>query len=409
MTGAARHRPGGPDDAVVGVTPSSVHLPASVEEAAATLVALAAEGARVAVVGGGTELSLGAAPRGLDAVVSTSAMGRILDYAPADMVLTAEAGVTLAALQATAAAHRQRLALDPPDADRATVGGLVATGAAGPLRARYGAIRDLIIGATLVRGDGVIAHGGGKVVKNVAGFDLPKLACGSLGTLAMIGSATFRLHPLPEATATVRLAPMEAGAIGRLLARAREAQLEPAASWALRRPGGYQLVVVFEGFGAGVQRQSDRLQKLAREAGPSADVVGEADAAALRAEHDLARRSGALRLKLAVLPSRFAEVEGLLAPALSLLGGGRVVFYPSVGLGYVAAEVADPVGAAEAVRGLRRALSPGTLVVEAAPATVRAGVDCWGDPPPGFAVMRRLKERFDPEGRLNPGRFVGGL
>src|SRR5205085_5839803 len=154
-------------------------------------------------------------------------MRRIVDYLPSDMVLTAEAGVTLAEINAAAREHRQMLALDAPQPDRATIGGLVATGAFGPRRARYGTIRDLIIGVTLVRADGVVARGGGKVVKNVAGFDLPKDACGSLGTLGMIANATFRLHPLPEASETVRFDGLSPDRVFALVLAAREAQLEP--------------------------------------------------------------------------------------------------------------------------------------------------------------------------------------
>src|SRR5207302_2779779 len=143
----------------------------------------------------GTQLELGNPPDKIDAEVRTDRMRRIVDYSPSDMVLTAEAGVTLAEINAAAREHRQMLALDPPQPDRATIGGLVATGAFGPRRARYGAVRDLIIGVSLVRADGKIARGGGKVVKNVAGFDLPKVVCGSLGTLGLVGAAIFRLHP----------------------------------------------------------------------------------------------------------------------------------------------------------------------------------------------------------------------
>src|SRR5438105_582301 len=189
----------------------------------------------LAVIGGGTKLALGRAAPPLDAVVRTGKMARILDYAPADMVLGAEAGTTLAAIQAAAREHRQMLALDAPWPDKATVGGIVATGDFGPRRARYGAVRDLIIGITLVRADGAIARSGGKVVKNVAGFDLPKVACGSLGTLAAIGSAYFRLHPMPEASATAVVSELLPAQVVELVVKVRQAQLEPTSAVADRK------------------------------------------------------------------------------------------------------------------------------------------------------------------------------
>ena len=388
----------------------AVHSPASTDEAGRTLRELAERGARVAFLGGGTELELGAPPRSLDAVVRTGAMARVLDYAPADMVMTVEAGVTLAALQATARAHGQRLALDPPRPEQATLGGLVATGASGPLRARYGAIRDLIIGVTLVRADGAVARGGGKVVKNVAGFDLPKVACGSLGTLAMIAEATFRLHPLPEVRRAVVARGIDPRAAWLLVERWRAAQLEPCAAYAVRDPQGrYDLVVVFEGFEAGVRQQTDRLQRLAREAGPGTDLLDEEALGPVRARHDQAREAGSLRLRLTSLTSRFPEVEAAVAPLLSQLGDARFAWYPTVGVGYLAGNAADPAVAAEVER-LRLSLAPGAVVVAAAPPSLRGGsLDPWGPPPPAFALMKNLKQRFDPDGRLNPGRFVGGL
>ncbi|HEX4423403.1 MAG TPA: FAD-binding oxidoreductase, partial [Kofleriaceae bacterium] len=225
-------------DVIAGVRPRMAYAPASIEDAAEVMARAARDRLRLGFVGGGTALGLGAAPAGLDAVVRTERMARILEHAPADMVVIAEAGCTLAALQAAVGAHGQRLALDPPWPERATVGGLVATGASGPLRARHGAVRDLIIGVTLIRADGELAHGGGKVVKNVAGFDLPKVACGSLGTLGLVAAAAFRLHPLPEAAVTVATRGLTAEAVVALVAASRRAQLEPASVIAVSTGGG---------------------------------------------------------------------------------------------------------------------------------------------------------------------------
>src|SRR6266550_5802180 len=223
------------------------HSPKDLDECSTAL----ATKHRIAFVGGGTQLELGNPPNAIDAEVRSDRLRRIVDYSPSDMVLTAEAGVTLAEINAAAREHRQMLALDAPQPERATIGGLVATGAYGPRRAKYGAVRDLIIGVTLVRADGVIARGGGKVVKNVAGFDLPKVACGSLGTLGMIANATFRLHPLPESSSTVRFDALTADRVFALVRSARDAQLEPTSAVAIRSNTNYDMAFRFEGFAKG--------------------------------------------------------------------------------------------------------------------------------------------------------------
>jgi len=372
---------------------AQAHEPRTVAEAVRAMENLARERKRVAFVGGGTELELGPWPERIDAVVRTRGLGRIVEYQPADMVMVVEAGVTLAALQAAAREHRQRLALDPPWPDRATIGGIVATGAFGPRRARYGAVRDLIIGVQLVRADGAVAHGGGKVVKNVAGFDLPKLACGSLGTLGLIAGATFRLHPMPEASETVVVPGLSTAEVVAMVSRLRASQLEPTAAAALRGPSGYDLALCFEGFGKGVEQQIGKLRQLA----PSARGADDA-----WARHDEVRTGGPLRVKVAALPTQLPEVDRLLSPL-----GLRFAWYPTLGLGFASGAAGEqaPVLIADARAELLR--RGGSLVVQAAPAGLR--VDRWGPPPPSFPVMQRVKQNFDPDRRLNPGRFVGGL
>jgi glycolate oxidase FAD binding subunit len=389
-------------DTILGAQPRAAYAPGTVDECAEVLAMAAGEKLRLGFVGGGTALELGAKPTGLDAVVRTERLVKILEYAPADMVVIVEAGVTLAALQAEARTHGQRLALDAPSPERATIGGLVATGAFGPLRASYGGIRDLIIGVTLVRADGSVARGGGKVVKNVAGFDLPKVACGSLGTLGLVAAAAFRLHPLPETTATVLASGIAADTVVAVMAAARQAQLEPAASVALGRGGAgtFDLGVRFEGFERGVQHQVSRLVELA-----GAERMSEVAAAAFWRRHDDVRAAAPLRVRVAGLPTRFPAVAALVS------GLGDFAWYPAVGVGFAGGAVGNATGAAATVTAARAQLvaEGGSLVVEAAPAALRASVDPWGPLPSAFAIMQRLKQRFDPEGRLNPGRYVGGL
>ena len=366
---------------------TTVHSPSSIEECSALL---GGSDDRIGFVGGGTELDLGP-PAVVDTIVRTERLARIPDYAPADMVIVAEAGVTLAQLQSTVREQRQMLALDPPNPERATVGGLVATGAYGPRRARYGAIRDLIIGVTMVRADGVVARGGGKVVKNVAGFDLPKVACGSLGTLGMIANATFRLHPLPEAEATVRFDSLTPEGVFALVKRARDAQLEPSSAVAI---SGYSLAFRFEGFAKGVEQQTERMLAFG----------GERDDGSFWPRHVAVRSGGTLRVRIAALPSQIVEVDKAMAPLLGALRNASFAWYATLGLGFVSGDLDDVDGATGAILAARRSFS---LIVERAPDEMR--VDVWGPKPNSFPIMEQLKLRFDPRRRLNPSRFVGGL
>ncbi len=393
-------------DAILGVRPTAVYAPATLDECAEVMTRAARDRLRLGFIGGGTAIGLGAPPTGLDAVIRTERLSRIVEHAPADMVVLVEAGVTLAALQATLAAHGQRLALEAPAPERATIGGLIAAAGFGPLRARYGAIRDLIIGVTLVLGDGTVARGGGKVVKNVAGFDLPKVACGSLGTLGLIAAAAFRLHPLPEAVETVQIAGISPAQVVALTRAVRDAQLEPTCVVALGAGGeGCDLALRFEGFRQGIAAQVARCAELAESTGVRAERLS--DDAALWRRHDAVRtgardgQSAPLRLGVHALPSRFPEI----APRLAALG--EFAWYATLGLGFVAGPVPD-AGAVSAVRAALTAAG-GWLVIHDAPAALRGAVDPWGPAPGSFAIMRQLKHRFDPDRRLNPGRYVGGL
>ena len=336
--------------------------PGTIEEAQAML----AESRRsVAFVGGGT--ALGRLPE-VEAVIRTSALDRIVEYAATDQVVVAEAGVTLRSLQQELAKHGQRLALEVPFADRATLGGIVAANSFGPLRARYGSVRDLIIGVSILRADGARAKGGGKVVKTVAGFDLPKLMCGSRGTLGMIATVTFRVHPVPEHSVTIAARGLAAAAVFELVRKLRALQLEAAAALAVRTPRGWDLALRIEGFKAGVVQQREKLPELA-------------DApASLWDEHLASRgpvRFGALLTQLPQIDSAFA-------------GETRLSWYPTLGLGFA--------GAAGAARSALPA--PGGWLVSD---------DDWGAPPASLPLHQAMKVRLDPERRLAPGTFVGGI
>jgi glycolate oxidase FAD binding subunit len=395
--------------------------PATLMEAAEALRRADRERERVLFLGGGTELSLGAPPDGVEVVLATERLDRIVEHAPLDQIVTVEAGIRLASLQHTLAGSGQMLALDPPWANRATLGGLVATNAFGPRRTRYGSIRDLIIGVSIVRADGTEARGGGKVVKNVAGFDLPKLMVGSLGTLGFISTITFRLHPRPETERTVLFADLDADAVRRVTLALREAQLEPGAVAALVREGGddlgvrfdgrFELGVRFEGFEAGVRQQSMKLLDLATRQGWRAESLGAEVARAFWARHDDARESSAgFRARLAAQPMDLERVANAAIGSLfAALEVPRCVCYPLLGLAFVAGEVLVPGQVAAAVTAAREAVPEGSVVLHAAPPEVRAAVDVWGPPPAALPLMKAVKQRLDPGRRLAPGRFVGGI
>jgi glycolate oxidase FAD binding subunit len=218
----------GPDDAVDGVPAALVARPASTQETAEVLRAAAFHGLAVVPRGRGTKLSWGRPPERADLVLDLSRMSAVLDHAAGDLIVDTEAGALLSDVQQTVGSAGQRLALDEP-VPGSTIGGVLATNSSGPGRVGFGTARDLLIGCTVVRSDGVIAKAGGRVVKNVAGYDLGKLVIGSFGTLAVITRAVFRLHPVPPATAFVTVPFDTAADAARLVQAVVHAQVVPAA------------------------------------------------------------------------------------------------------------------------------------------------------------------------------------
>ncbi len=405
-------REGTPGDAVLGVVPRLVVEPATVAEAAEALLACARDRLRVVFVGGGSDLEVGAPPSGVDVVLRTTRMKRVVEHAPADQIAVVEAGITLSDLATHLAAHGQRLALDPPLPFRATLGGVVAANAFGPRRHRFGTSRDLVVGMTFVRADGVVAKGGGKVVKNVAGFDVPRLLVGSLGTLALVATVTVRLHPLPEAQSTVLVPGLGAAEVRAVTAALLAAQLEPTSVAALLEGEHLRLGVRFEGFGPGVAEQRDRFVALAAHLRLAPEPLDADEARAFWSRHDVIRSEGALRTRVAAPPSSIADVTArALRPMLRAVEQGAAVLYPTLGIAFTTGAVADASAASTAIAAAREALAAarGYLVVTAAPPGVRAATDVWGPPPPSLELMRRVKRELDPDRRLAPGRFVGGL
>jgi glycolate oxidase FAD binding subunit len=408
----------GPVDAVAGVLPACVAYPGTVEQAAGVIRAAASLGLAVVPRGSGRTISWAPPPARCDVVADMTRMDRILEHAAGDLVVRAEAGVTLGQLSKVLAEKGQRLALDGPAA--ATVGGVVATGAAGPLRLRYGTPRDLLIGITVVRPDGRVAHSGGKVVKNVAGYDIGKLFAGSRGTLGLITEVTFRLHPVAALTAYVTRDYDGTAAAAEAVLIAAASPLQPSAA-EIERPAGpgapVRVGILLEGTAAGVSERAERMT----------GVLGHGALTSLAAPEWWAQRgeaadgtgSGTL-IRVAfwaaelrqILDAIDAVAAGTrLAPAVSGSAGGGVL-YVSLDAG------ADPDQVAVFVRALRAAtghggedpgaLARGSVVVLAAPRAVQASVDMWG-PAPGLALMRAVKRQFDPGNTMTPGRFAGGI
>jgi len=407
-------RPATGADAVDGVPAELVAEPASVEEASRVLAAASRAAKKVVVVGNGSKLGLGNPPERVDLILRTRRMDRVLEHAAGDLVVKVEAGARLADLQAAVAPAGQWLALDPPEAG-ATVGGVVAANASGPRRLRYGTVRDLIIGITVVLADGTVAHAGGKVVKNVAGYDLSKLFCGSLGTLGLIAEATFRLHPRPEAAAAVTLQVERPEQAGEAVRRLLRSTLVPSAielTW-YGRSG--RLTVVIEGIRPGVEAQAAAAARLLGELGQT-EVLGPGATEVALSQLDASPWEKAeVGIKVAVPP---AELPGALTDLQAgWLGHGRVAAH--AGTGVLRVGLAGPdLGSADQVEAFvgvvakaRAALAArqGTLVVAEAPPALKRVVDAWGPPGDADELMRRVKRQFDPDRQMSPGRFVGGI
>jgi len=417
-------RPATPADAVAGVAPRYVAAPATEAQASALLAAAAGLGLAVLPRGGGTRLAWGAAPARCDLMVDTWQLNAVLEHSAGDQVVRAQAGVPLTALARVLAEAGQRLAVDPADSG-GTVGGLLATGVAGPLRLRYGTPRDLLIGVTMIRADGAVARAGGKVVKNVAGYDTGKLLAGSYGTLGLITEATFRVHPAPAAASYVSLDYASPEAAAAALLGAARSTLVPAAA-ELDWPGRgapISVAVLFEGDPAGVAQRAARLRDLLAElAGAQARATGVSPEAGERLRTGAApppwwgRGAAAAPdgtvLRIAFWAGRLADVLRAIRDAAVQAGLDPAVS-GSGAAGVLHAAVppdAAPAAVAEFVTGLRAALPAGrsSAVVLHAPAQVAAAVDLWGAVP-SAGLMQSVKDQFDPEHRMAPGRFAGGI
>ncbi|MBI3075809.1 MAG: FAD-binding oxidoreductase [Deltaproteobacteria bacterium] len=435
--------------AVDGMVPRAVAFPESVEEVAALLGVAHRLGAAVIPWGAGTRQDLGRPPKRADLILGLRRLNRVLEHEPGDLTASVQAGIALGALQEALGARGQWLALDPPRGHQATLGGLAATNVAGPRRFRYGTLRDMVIGIRVVGADGTVTKGGGKVVKNVTGYDMNKLYVGSLGTLAVIVELNVRLHPVPAVRAAVAgtfRSPDEAWGATRAILHS---PLQPVSLVLMGEPTEHGGV---RGSAAGGAPAGIGSGPVAEDAGPWVLLVGiegfpEVVAGQRQPLHDLCLRAGArsltalegeelvaaesamgtlwdlpsapcwARCRLSTVPARVPKLcevaaglgaeHGLRARMVSFIGNGitHVLLMTDAG-GTVGED--RVIAAAEGLKAWA-AGEQAAYVMEAAPVALRRRVDPWEAPRGDFRLMAGLKAAFDPEGILNPGRFIGGL
>ncbi|MEU2946158.1 FAD-binding oxidoreductase [Nocardiopsis alba] len=394
-------REGTDEDAMCGVVPARVARPENVGALADLLAAAREAGLTVAARGGGTAMDWGTAPRSLDLLVDTSGLSWI-DHNAGDLVVEVGAGTPVADLERVLAEAGQRLSYDPVRSG-GTVGGALATGLSGPGRLLAGALRDLVIGMTVVRADGVVARSGGRVVKNVAGYDLAKLHTGGYGTLGIIVSATFRLHPRPPAVRLVSAPSPSPEAVERAAAALRASTVVPSAVESIHPLAGPpRLYVLLEGTEEGTTERAD---VTARALGGTGVEVAEATPPGWGLVPD----EGCLIRVLAPPAELPGLVHDLVAAADRL--GVRVGATASLPAGTLYLYTAPGVPA-EAVSSLLERARSGSgrsaTLLRAEPHVRDADVDVWGEVP-GLALMRAIKDSLDPDHRLSPGRFAGGI
>lgn len=381
IAGADNVRPGGEDFAVDGVAPQAVVRPATVEAAAA--VVRHADTNRLALipVGGAQRGGPGNVPARYDIALDMSVLSAIGDYEPGDLTITCGAGMTLGELCRATAAAGQMVAFDPEIAGEATIGGVLAADLWGPSRVSLGGPRDFTIGLRVITGDGLITRAGGRVVKNVAGYDLCKLYVGSLGTLAVITDATFKVQPLPKATRELAFSAGSAAEACGIADEALMRGLSLRSAVVTRTDARWRVVIALAGSAAAVERSARELASLSGDTGrETGDKAGRA----------LASPIG---MRLAVPPSELpALLEGLPRDA-------HFLAYPT--LGVVRVRLRD-----EGELPLLMAMG---AIVEDAPPDVKRGIDVFGPEPPSLPLMRSIKAQLDPNGVLSPGRFVGRL
>jgi glycolate oxidase FAD binding subunit len=400
----------------------AVAFPRDIEELSEMMRLASGEGWRVIPAGAGTWLEMGSRPELFDLIVSTARMNRALEYEPADLTATVEAGVPLASFNRTAAEDRQFIPLDPFGDERSTIGGVIATASSGPLRCAYGTPRDWLIGVSVVHADGQITRAGGKVVKNVAGYDLCKLYAGSFGTLAVVAEASFKLRALPSGEKTAVFYARDAEPLCSLAARVSDSDIQPAAMELISPCGETPAQIDSERFALALRflNEPEAIEweiEEARRLGSGSEhaTLEQAESGEFwRAYHESETSPRAeFVLKLSGLP---ADLNALITAINVALPPSRLRAHAANGVvrlhgdarwldGYKTDECLRMIAE---IRRLAQARGGQTLILRA-PDEIKSLIDVWGDTGPTAGLMRALKEKFDPGRLLNPGRFVAGI
>jgi glycolate oxidase FAD binding subunit len=391
--------------------------PESVDALRQAVVARVEQGWAIYPQGGRTALDYGGVPRAPGVAVDTRALDQVIDYPAADMTITVQAGITLTALREVLAANQQRLLVDAPQPDRATLGGIYATNAGGPRRFGAGRPRDQIIGVSFVTSDGALVKGGGRVVKNVAGYDFPKLLTGSLGTLGILTQLTLKVRPIPEASVLVVATFAGPGELADVLDRLNTSATRPIAIELLNPGGarlaglpveGWSLAIGFEDNAASVAWQVDRIRS---ELGTAAVSVREgADAEPLWSAltgFPAAAEVGPVSFTASLRSSA-------VVPFVKDLDPGRWAIQAHAGNGIVRGHAIGPLDrdATGPEIDRLRALAGrdgGSLILARCPTDWKAALSVWGPPRPDWPMAERVKRALDPAGVMNPGRFVGTI
>ena len=390
-------------DGVCGVQAKLVLEPATEVELASALRLADEAGLAVIPRGGGTKSGWGNPPARADVVLSTARLNKIIEHVWADLTVSVEAGCTIAALQSALGRHNQRLAADLLWPERATIGGALSTNDSGALRLRFGPLRDLIIGVTIALPDGTLASSGGRVVKNVAGYDVPKLVTGAFGTLGVITRAVFRLHPLPRNTKTLTIAPANLDAMQRLILSVQDSQLAHTSLQIRAAANMPPLVdILLEGTEEGIAAQGAQLRQLAA----SASIV-ESRHTMWNASQELWNSADDAALaKIASLPADIARTTEIVQRVTLLQGVRWSLVMQAIGAGCVRLDSTAENLHASLLELRSQIESNGASVGILHRPAAMLPLDAWGDFGDALSLMRAVRNGFDPKSTLNPGRFL---